>query len=223
MALTLRNLWSPDASDNYALTTDMAAGADSVETALQQAANYGIGTTAQRTAALSLFPDGAMWYDVTLSAEYRRVAGAWVVISDNPYCSLRKSVDYTLTTSPAALPWEVDISDPSGMHDTATNTSRIYAIDAGLYSFAYTVYNNNASGTGYIEARLNGTTPVGGSQTRALGTTGVGCPLSSAFSLTMTAGDYVEMMVYHSAASGIVVGGTSVGSALLTVKRLGPA
>lgn len=80
MALTARQIWTPDSTDAYSLTTHMATSATSVDTALQQAANYGVGTTAQRTAALSLLPDGAEWYDTTLSAEYRRVSGAWVVV-----------------------------------------------------------------------------------------------------------------------------------------------
>ena len=87
MALTSpSNLFSPDAGDGYALVTDLAAMQDSVQEALVIQANYGAGTTTARNANLATFPDGAKWYDTTLSAEYLRVAGAWVVNnSGGPY------------------------------------------------------------------------------------------------------------------------------------------
>lgn len=75
---------TPASGQNYALTTDLAATADGVQAVITTKANYGVGTTTERTAALSRFPDGAKWYDTTLSAEYRRVAGAWVAVPAAP-------------------------------------------------------------------------------------------------------------------------------------------
>lgn len=74
------DLWTPDSGDDYALTTDLAAGMDSVQDAFKVRANYYVGTTAQRTAAVSDAEEGAMWYDVDLSTEYRLDTGAWVEI-----------------------------------------------------------------------------------------------------------------------------------------------
>jgi len=83
MALTSpSDLFSPDAGDGYALVTDLAAMQDSVQAALVIQANYGAGTTTARNANLATFPDGAKWYDTTLSEEYRRIAGAWVSAFD---------------------------------------------------------------------------------------------------------------------------------------------
>ena len=79
MALTPRGIFSPDSTDGYDVTVDWAATADSIESALDQASNYGVGTTAERTAALAGFPNGAKWYDTTTSEEYRKVAGVWAV------------------------------------------------------------------------------------------------------------------------------------------------
>jgi len=76
------NLATPSSGQNYGLVTDLAAFADSAQSALMVKANYGVGTTTERNAALSKFPDGARWYDTTLSADYRRVAGAWVALAD---------------------------------------------------------------------------------------------------------------------------------------------
>jgi len=80
MAITTSpdNIPSPTSGDPYNYVVDMAALADGTQDALTQKANMGVGTSTQRTAALSKFPDGALWYDTTTSSEWRRVAGAWV-------------------------------------------------------------------------------------------------------------------------------------------------
>ena len=80
MAITTSpdNLPSPTSGDPYNYVVDVAALADGTQDALTQKANMGVGTSTQRTAALSKFPDGALWYDTTTSSEWRRVAGAWV-------------------------------------------------------------------------------------------------------------------------------------------------
>ena len=80
MAITTSpdNIPSPTSGDPYNYVVDMAAMADGTQDALTQKANMGVGTSTQRTAALSKFPDGALWYDTTTSSEWRRVAGAWV-------------------------------------------------------------------------------------------------------------------------------------------------
>lgn len=79
MALTTPdNIWTPNAGEQYALTTDLATTASSIQSALTQKANYGVGTTAEMNAAVSRYPNGAMWYNTTNSTEYRRVGGVWV-------------------------------------------------------------------------------------------------------------------------------------------------
>ena len=80
MAITTSpdNIPSPTSGDPYNYVVDMAALADGTQDALTQKANMGVGTSTQRTAALSKFPDGALWYDTTTSSEWRRIAGAWV-------------------------------------------------------------------------------------------------------------------------------------------------
>ena len=80
MAITTSpdNIPSPTSGDPYNYVVDMAAIADGTQDALTQKANMGVGTSTQRTAALSKFPNGALWYDTTTSSNWRRVAGAWV-------------------------------------------------------------------------------------------------------------------------------------------------
>lgn len=77
MALTPRGIWTPDSGEEYDLTIDAATTAGTVDAALQKAANYGLGTTAEMNAAVGEFPDGALWFNTTSNTEYRRVAGAW--------------------------------------------------------------------------------------------------------------------------------------------------
>ena len=80
MAITTSpdNIPSPTSGDPYNHVVDMAALADGTQDALTQKANMGVGTSTQRTAALSKFPDGALWYDTTTDSDWRKVAGAWV-------------------------------------------------------------------------------------------------------------------------------------------------
>ena len=80
MAITTSpdNIPSPTSGDPYNYVVDMAALADGTQDALTQKANMGVGTSTQRTAALSKFPNGALWYDTTTSSEWRKVGGAWV-------------------------------------------------------------------------------------------------------------------------------------------------
>jgi len=79
MAITTSpdNIPSPTSGDPYNYVVDMAALADRTQEIFTQKANMGVGTSTQRTAALSKFPDGALWYDTTTSSEWRKVGGAW--------------------------------------------------------------------------------------------------------------------------------------------------
>ena len=87
MAITTSpdNIPSPTSGDPYNYVVDMAAIADGTRDALTQKANMGVGTSTQRVAALSKFPDGALWFDTTLSTTWRRIAGAWVPTPGNNY------------------------------------------------------------------------------------------------------------------------------------------
>lgn len=152
---------------------------------------------------------------------YKRVGAAWV--PSQPSCSLRKSVNQNLGTSAAALSWDVEISDPAGMHDNVTNNSRIYLLEPGMYEITVNAYNNNTSGMGTIYGRLNGTTDIAGSLDRDTADATAALPLRTVFTQLGTAStDYIEIMVLHSTAAGNIAGGTTQGSAVVTVKRIGP-
>lgn len=72
------NIPSPDLTDQYALTQDMAALADGTQAALVRRANLYIGTSTQR-AAFTSAPEGTHWQDTDGSKlEYVRKSGQWV-------------------------------------------------------------------------------------------------------------------------------------------------
>lgn len=72
------NIPSPDLSDQYAVTQDLANLADGVQLALERRANLYKGTSTQRTAFTSA-PEGVHWQDTNgAKAEYVRQSGQWV-------------------------------------------------------------------------------------------------------------------------------------------------
>lgn len=72
MLTTPDNIWTPDQGDDFALTTDLAATAESIQLALNRRANAYTGTTSQRVAAQDL-PVGSTWTDTDGSF------GTWVM------------------------------------------------------------------------------------------------------------------------------------------------
>lgn len=146
---------------------------------------------------------------------------AWVQLREGIACSLRRSANQNLTASLAAVSWDVEQSDPANMRDPG-NPTRIVAPVAGLYEVTASLYNNNTSGLGNCEGRLNGTTAITGSFDRRTGDAG-GLSLKCIFSIALAANDYIEIMVQHATAAGAIEGGTGRTGAVVTMKRIGPA
>lgn len=167
-----------------------------------------------------LLEAGSVARDTDTGITYRWNGSAWEPVITAKACSLRKSGNYNLTTSAVALTWDVEISDPDGMHDNSSNTSRITAPVSGLYQVAVQLYNNNTSGYGTVYGRVNGTTDVAASSVRRTGDANVGTPLTSTFPVALSAGDYIEIMVLHSSAAGQIVGGTSINASAVTVSLI---
>lgn len=74
------NIWTPDSGDDYALTVDLAATADTVQAALTSIrADNGIrkGTTTQRNAATAV--SGDYWSDTTDGLLYKRSGTTWFI------------------------------------------------------------------------------------------------------------------------------------------------
>lgn len=75
------NIPSPDLSDQYALTQDMANMADATQNALIKRANSYIGTSSQRT-AWTTAPVGTLWSDTNGDrGVWKRGAASWEEVS----------------------------------------------------------------------------------------------------------------------------------------------
>lgn len=73
------NIWTPDAGDDYALTTDLAATADTVQdaiTSLRAAAGSTRGTNTERDASSPT--TGALWNSTTDGFVYRYNGTSWL-------------------------------------------------------------------------------------------------------------------------------------------------
>lgn len=75
------NIWSPDSGDDYALTVDLAAMADTVQDALTAVKTYRIMTDAQRLAltGADLF-EGLTVYTTDNDTEWRYTGSSWIRI-----------------------------------------------------------------------------------------------------------------------------------------------
>lgn len=71
------NIWTPDNSDEYDLTVDLAAMATSVQTALEKRANSYKGTSAQRVAFQSSVRVGDLWQDTNGTQDLYVWTGTW--------------------------------------------------------------------------------------------------------------------------------------------------
>lgn len=72
------NIWTPDSGDDYALTVDLAATADTIQDALNTVKNYRVGTDAQRVALSggALF-GGLKFYTTDTNLEWFYNGSSW--------------------------------------------------------------------------------------------------------------------------------------------------
>ena len=133
MATTGNGVWTPDASSNYNLVTDLAAMAASIDTALVKSANAYKGTAAQRE-AFTAAPDGTLWSDTNGTRQlWMRQSGAWVVANsptDTGWIPITLNAPYT---QQGPLPMSVrrigDVVYPRwGVSNTGLTSAGTYSI-----------------------------------------------------------------------------------------------
>jgi len=175
------------------------------------------GTSAERLA----FDDwpGLAWHETDTDLEYEMTASGWRLVT-RPHCVLGLTANQALGTVAAAVAWDSEVSDPFGMHANVPNPSRITAPAAGLYEVSAYVFNTNTAGLGQVYGRKNGTDNITGSLDRD-NSPGVSFALQSTFTVQLAVGDYVEVMVLHSTATGAIEGGILMSGARVSVKRIG--
>jgi hypothetical protein len=131
--------------------------------------------------------------------------------TESHYCLLDKQASQAVSgaVSGTAITFGAgsEESDTEGMHDTATNNSRITVQEAGVYFIGANVrWDNNLSGQRQVDLTINGSTTL----SRIINTGGGPSPhqyLAGVASLS--ASDYVEILCYESS-TGVpnVVAGT---------------
>lgn len=135
----------------------------------------------------------------------------WIV-TNAPKCRGTRATVQTITNVTAtAVLFTAESYDVGGMHSTTTNTSR-FTVPAGGGGFyrvtAYIVWESDATGWRSVTIRANGTTDivadsrgaVNGSQTRQT---------VSAGDIFLSAGDYIEVVVYEDGVATLDVEGAA--------------
>lgn len=111
------------------------------------------------------------------------------------------------TETAMALSAEGADSDPNGaIHDTVTNNSRVVCRTSGLYHIsAWATFTANATGTRRIGVRINGGSYLSRDARPAPTEGGMEGDVACATAYPMSAGDYVEAMVYQSSGGALNV------------------
>ena len=158
--------------------------------------------------------------DDTLEFHNGSAWGVYPPVAVKNVVALGATASQNLTTSAAALAWDVELTDPAGMHDNVTNNTRVVCKSAGTYEVSAYVFNSNTSGFGTLQARLNGTTDIPGSIARRDASASAALPLQIVFPIVLALNDYIEIMVLHSTAAGNIAGGTTLGGRRLLMKKV---
>lgn len=143
-------------------------------------------------------------------------------IPNNLYCSLIKSANQVLSAGTQTLvTFDTELSDPAGMHDNATNPSRVTVPVAGLYEVGFNAYSANATGTIGARVLKNGVVQAGTFQRRdCTGSAGGSLNLVGVF-VQCAANDYLEIQLALSVAGNLSGSLSSDQSTILSVKRVG--
>lgn len=129
-----------------------------------------------------------------------------------PACRLTKSSaqsTHATANTDTAIAWNVETFD-TGMHSTASNTSRVTATVPGRYLFNGRGRLNTTSATGQVQLAKNGSA-ISESSDYALGNATQAPYPNIVDVIELDAGDYVELWVRSNASSvGLIVGNCSL-------------
>jgi len=153
---------------------------------------------------------------ITSTSNFLKGDGTWAAAGGNTNISCRVYNNAAQSISNGAntiLNFNQEASDTGLMHDNSTNNSRITipSGEGGVYVFAAIVmWAHNTTGQRHVEFRVNGNTSLSGYTCN-----GVVGDASASLALTFTiirefsAGDYVEIRVYHAANTALNINGTT--------------
>jgi hypothetical protein len=129
--------------------------------------------------------------------ELRKALGLGLPAVAEESCRVYHNANQTITTATlTALAFNSERWDPIGMHDVATNNSRIVALEGGIYLFGGSVsFDDHATGSRGLGLRRNGTTYVAFHKQPTVAAANIETRLSIASIVQMVAGDYMELVV----------------------------
>lgn len=131
---------------------------------------------------------------------------AW--LANPPTVRVRQTVTQSIPNATwTALTFTVEDWDTDGMHDTATNTTRLTAPTAGRYwVYGAVAYAPNATNSRLVGVRLSGTganPPTRGATFQPTVTDGNNAHVHFATEVSMTAGQYVEFVTYQNSGGAL--------------------
>jgi hypothetical protein len=207
-----------ESQGNYAGSASEAGPATSATVLTANGANCGPGF-----APLGVdFAGGAEGcFDTATQTEFATQVGS-TLAGGNEVRVTRTAAFSVANITPTCLPFDSEWADVPGWHSTATNPSRITVGLTGWYVISATVqYQSDAAGNRFTIISYNGVTEIaatGGSyptQTNRLLVN-----LSTLYYLT--AGDYIELCVYHELGTATNIELYPQRSPILTLARIGP-
>lgn len=156
------NLWTPDSGDDYALTVDLAAFADTVQdalTAIRNGAQRLIGLDSVRTALTApALKEGLEFYSTDTNIQWTYDGSAWFVSFARIRGTVNRSV--TATTFPASYTnvgattfWTPDVAVGISAYANCWKVAL-----AGRYNIAYEIRASGAFLSG-VAINYSGTSP----------------------------------------------------------------
>jgi hypothetical protein len=181
-------VWS---ADSAGMTNPMTTTGDTIYSSSGSTpARLGIGTTGQVLTVASGVPSWAT-----------PAAGGSTFVG----CELRKSANQTISdATDAIVTFDVETFDTDGFHSTSSNTGRITIPTGkgGKYRFSYTHrWFGNSTGFRNTGIKINGVS--GASYNTVLNLTSTRLVYNGSYVLDLSAGDYVEMVVYQNSGGNL--------------------
>lgn len=170
-------------------------------------------------------PDDVVCLGIHAGGAGGYVPGGWtaatLTLSAQVSCSVYATAAQSVANATeAAVAFDAEVFDQGGCHSTSSNTSRLTAPVAGTYLVTATVnWAANATGSRVLILRVGGTTAVARVECAAASGT-VREVQQVSHVLKLTAGQYVEAVVYQSSGGSLDVGAATVRNSVATFIRL---
>ncbi len=162
--------------------------------------------------------DSRHYVDASVDPQHLNFSGCAV------YRATSTNVSNTTFT---AVPFVSESYDTDSYHDNSSNTSRLTIPATGKYRITYALnFNGNSTGQRYVWLAKNGNSGTGAGKDRYAfdlqNGLAVGNGHCGSVDLSLTAGDYIELMVYQDSGGTRAVLGddTQTGFTRLSIHRL---